>query len=77
MFVDRFAFIKPDAVANGNADEILTRIDREGFEILAQKQLTLTQAQAREFYAEHAGRDFFQPLIEFVTRSAVLLCCAA
>ena len=57
------ALIKPDAVANGKAAEIIARIEAEGFLVIEQKELTLTQEIAEAFYAEHQGRSFFNDLI--------------
>ncbi|XP_061696709.1 thioredoxin domain-containing protein 6 isoform X2 [Syngnathoides biaculeatus] len=58
------AVIKPDAVARGEADEIITKIQDAGFEILARGERTLTEAQAREFYQRKATEDGFEDLVQ-------------
>jgi len=64
--------IKPDAVAAGNAGNILAHLEREGFELIAVKKLTLSQAQARAFYEVHKERPFYGSLVEFMTGGSVM-----
>merc|ERR1719229_888594 len=66
------AVLKPDAVAAGKADEIVTRIESEGFTIIERATVSLTKERAELFYAEHQGKGFFDDLIEFVTSGPVL-----
>lgn len=62
-----FAIIKPDAVAAGNTQDIIKQIEMNGFKIVAQKQLTIDQATAQQFYAVHKDRPFFNDLIAYIT----------
>jgi nucleoside-diphosphate kinase len=62
------AIIKPDAVAKGVAGEIITRIERAGFRILALKMLHMTQQQAGGFYIVHRQRPFYASLCAFMTQ---------
>ena len=64
--------IKPDAVAAGNAGNILAHLEREGFRILAAKKLSLSEAQAKAFYEVHRERPFYDSLVEFMTSGAVM-----
>lgn len=64
--------IKPDAVAAGNAGNILAHLEREGFELLALEKLILSEAQARAFYEVHKERPFYGSLVEFMTGGAVM-----
>jgi len=66
------ALIKPDAMANGKAQEIMDRIVYEGFVTRDQLQLKLNKKRAVELYAEHKERDFFGELIAFQTSGAVV-----
>ncbi len=59
--------IKPDAVAKGNAGNILALLEKQGFRIRAIRMLTMTKAQAGEFYAVHRERPFYGSLVEFMT----------
>ena len=64
--------IKPDAVAARNAGRIIALLEREGFEIVAMKKVTLTEAQARAFYAVHRERPFYDSLVRFMTSGPVV-----
>ncbi len=64
--------IKPDAVAAGNAGNILAHLEREGFEILAITKLSLSETQARAFYEVHRERPFYDSLVEFMTGGPVM-----
>lgn len=49
-------------------DEILQAIHDAGFQVAMQKEMTLTEEQAREFYKEHEGQDYFPSFISHMTR---------
>ncbi len=62
--------LKPDAVDRGLVGEILGRIERKaGWRIVALELRTLDLDTLREHYAEHEGRPFYQPLLEFMSAS--------
>ena len=60
------SIIKPDAMAKGHADDICSRIEDSGLEIISKTQLELTRDQAESFYDEHKGKPFFEALINFM-----------
>lgn len=59
--------IKPDGVARGLVGEVLGRIERKGFAIVALEQRTLTADIAEEHYSEHRDKPFFAELVAFIT----------
>lgn len=59
--------IKPDGVARGLVGEVLARIERKGFSIVALEQRTLTAEIAQAHYAEHSEKPFFADLVAFIT----------
>jgi nucleoside-diphosphate kinase len=63
--------IKPDAVANGHVGRIISRLEDEGFTILAGRKVELSEAQARGFYAVHKERPFYDSLVAFMTSGPV------
>jgi len=67
------AIIKPDAVAKSVAGEIISRIERAGFTILALKLLHLSAEQARGFYIVHRERPFYASLCGFMTQGPCVL----
>jgi nucleoside-diphosphate kinase len=62
-----FAIIKPDAVGRGLAGEILARIHKAGFAIVAIKSLRMSLGEAEGFYAVHRQRPFFGELTKFMS----------
>lgn len=67
------SIIKPNAVEDGHVGSIIQRFEQEGFRILAMRMTQLTRDQAEGFYAVHRGRPFFGDLVQFMTRSRVVL----
>jgi len=74
MSVERtFSMVKPDAVAAGQAGEILAQIEKAGFRIVGLKMTRLTDAQAQSFYAVHRERPFFNGLVKFMTEGPIIV----
>jgi nucleoside-diphosphate kinase len=74
MSVERtFSIIKPDAVAAGQAGEILAAIQKAGFRILGLRMTRLTEAQAQGFYAVHREKSFFPSLVKFMTEGPIIV----
>jgi nucleoside-diphosphate kinase len=65
--------IKPDAVEKKKTGAILARLEESGFNILALKRMHLAKGVAEGFYAVHKARPFFGELVEFMTRSPVVV----
>ena len=59
--------VKPDGVARGLVGEVLTRIERRGWKVVALEMRTLDEATAKAHYAEHDGKPFFAGLVDFIT----------
>lgn len=66
-----FAIIKPDAVLRGQQGEILSRIHKAGFQIIAIKSMRLTKEEAGGFYAVHKARPFFGELTDFMSSGKI------
>jgi nucleoside-diphosphate kinase len=73
MTADRTLILcKPDAVERGLVGEIVGRIERKGLRIVALEQRTLDAGTAKQHYAEHDGKPFFDDLVAFITRSPLV-----
>ena len=71
MAVERtLILIKPDAVERSLAGEILARIERRGFRIVAGKLLRVSRDLGERHYDEHREKPFFGELVEFITSAA-------
>ena len=66
-----FAIIKPDAVSRNLQGEILSRMHKAGFQIIAMKSLRLTKEEAGGFYAVHRERPFFSELTDFMSSGKI------
>jgi nucleoside-diphosphate kinase len=64
--------VKPDAVARNLTGRILARLEEEGFRIRGIRMMHLTEKQAREFYAVHSERPFYESLVSFMTSGPVV-----
>jgi nucleoside-diphosphate kinase len=64
--------IKPDGVARSLTGEIIRRIEQKGYEVTGLKMLTPTSAQLAAHYAEHEGKPFYTPLIEFMSSGPIV-----
>src|SRR3954467_8501697 len=62
-----FGIIKPDAVRAGNAGKIIDRVLSAGFKVRGLKLIHQTRKQAEGFYAVHAGKGFFDELVDFMS----------
>jgi len=65
--------VKPTAMKNGHAGEILKMITKDGgFRIAAMKMLTLRNEQAMEFYKVHNDKPFYGELVKFMTSGPII-----
>jgi nucleoside-diphosphate kinase len=65
--------LKPDAVARGLIGEIVSRIERKAnWRIAAMELRTLDAATLEQHYAEHVGKPFYEPLVEFMSSGPVV-----
>jgi nucleoside-diphosphate kinase len=64
--------VKPDAVRRGLVGEILKRFEAKGFAIEKLHMLTMSRAQAEDFYSVHRDKAFFAELVSFITSGPVV-----
>jgi len=75
MLQRTLAIVKPDGVQKGVAGQVIARIEKEGFRIVAMRLHHLNRADAEGFYAVHKERPFFSGLVAFMTSGPVVLMC--
>ena len=74
MTVQRtFSIIKPDATARNLTGKINAKFEEQGLRIVAQKRLRMSRLQAREFYAVHKDRPFYDELVEYMVSAPVIV----
>lgn len=59
--------VKPDGVQRGLIGEVIGRIERKGFKIVALELRTLDRSIAETHYGEHKDKPFFKDLVDFIT----------
>lgn len=73
MDVERtFAMLKPGVLQRRLAGEIIARIEKKGLSIVGMKIMRIRIELAECHYAEHAGKDFYTPLIDYMTSGPVV-----
>ena len=68
-----FSILKPDATRRNMTGAINAVIEKAGLNIIAQKRVRWTRAQAEKFYEEHKARPFFGELVTFMTSGPIVL----
>lgn len=74
MAIERtLSIIKPDGVAKNIIGEVYSRFEKAGLKIVAAKMMHLSEAQAKEFYAVHKERPFYNDLVKFMISGPVMV----
>lgn len=64
--------LKPDAVQRGLIGAIIARFEHKGLRLAAVKMLAIEEERARQLYAMHVEKDFYEPLVRFITSGPVV-----
>lgn len=64
--------VKPDGVARGLSGQILSRVEGKGYQLVAVILRVPTTDLLAQHYAEHQGKPFYQPLVDFMSSGPVL-----
>lgn len=67
-----FILLKPDCVRKGIAGEVLAHFERNGLRIVALKMAKPKRLLWEQHYAHHAGKPFFDSLLEFMVSAPVI-----
>jgi nucleoside-diphosphate kinase len=65
--------IKPDGIQRGLVGPIITRLERRGLKIVGMKIIQLSEPLARQHYAMHQGKPFYEGLIQYITSGPVVV----
>ncbi|AHY46824.1 Nucleoside diphosphate kinase [Rubrobacter radiotolerans] len=64
--------VKPDGVKRRLAGEVISRIERKGYDIREMKLMQVSRELAEEHYGEHREKSFFGELVDFITSGPVV-----
>lgn len=66
-----FLMIKPDGVQRGLIGDIVSRFEKKGLQLSAAKFMRVNKELAEIHYAEHKGKSFYEPLLEFISSGPI------
>jgi nucleoside-diphosphate kinase len=64
--------VKPDGVRRGLTGEVLRRIEAKGYRLVTLELRTATRDLLEQHYAEHVGKPFYEPLVQFMSSGPVV-----
>lgn len=64
--------VKPDGVQRGLVGEVISRLEKRGLRLIGAKFIWVSQELAEEHYAVHRGKNFYEPLIHYITSAPVM-----
>ena len=64
--------VKPDGVARGVVGQVLSRVEAKGYRLVAVQLRAATPDELARHYAEHEGKPFYQPLVDFMMSGPIV-----
>ena len=64
--------VKPDGVRRNLVGEVLRRVEAKGYRLVAMRMVVPQRALLAQHYAEHEGKPFYEPLLEFMSSGPVV-----
>jgi nucleoside-diphosphate kinase len=72
MTQSTLVLVKPDGVRRNLIGEVIARCEQKGYVVSKLKKLTPTRELLAQHYAEHEGKPFYEPLMEFMLSGDVV-----
>ncbi|CAB4672401.1 unannotated protein [freshwater metagenome] len=73
MSIERtLVLVKPDGVRRGLVGEVISRIEDKGYAVVALRMVQPDRALLARHYAEHEGKPFYEPLVEFMLSGPIV-----
>lgn len=69
---ETLVLVKPDGVARGLTGEILRRIEAKGYSLVDMRLIQAERDLLAEHYAEHLGKPFYEPLVDFMESGPIV-----
>lgn len=64
--------VKPDGVRRSLVGEVVRRVEAKGYQVVGLKMIKPTREILEKHYAEHAGKPFYEPLLEFMLSGPIV-----
>ncbi|UCR89349.1 nucleoside-diphosphate kinase [Mycetocola spongiae] len=69
---ETLVLVKPDGVARKLTGEIIRRIEAKGYSVVDLRMVQPDRTRLEAHYAEHEGKPFYEPLVEFMLEGPVV-----
>jgi nucleoside-diphosphate kinase len=69
---ETLVLIKPDGVARNLTGEIISRIEAKGYQLVDIRMVEPHRDLLSKHYAEHEGKPFYEPLVNFMESGPVV-----
>ena len=66
------SLVKPDGIRRSLVGEVINRVANKGYQVVALKMITPTREILAKHYAEHEGKPFYEPLLEFMLSGPIV-----
>ena len=67
------SIVKPDAVERNLQEEIKTNFKENGFNIIEEKKIQISKAEAEEFYKVHQSKPFYGELCNYLSSGPIVV----
>lgn len=64
--------LKPGILNRRLVGEVISRLEKKGLKLVGLKLMNISTELAQEHYAEHKGKPFFDPLVDYITSGPVV-----
>jgi nucleoside-diphosphate kinase len=65
--------VKPDSMSKRVSGKVLNALEAQGLQLVACKMLQLSRSSAEDFYGEHKGKEFYEPLVTFMSSNPCIV----
>lgn len=65
--------VKPEGVQRGLIGQVIARFEQKGLKVVGLKLMQIPREMAERHYAEHAGKPFYEGLVNHITSSPVVV----
>ena len=66
--------IKPDVMQRNLGGTIISRLEKKELKLVAVKMIHMDKALARRHYAVHAGKPFFNDVVNYISSGPIIAC---
>lgn len=67
--------VKPDGVKRNLIGEVIARCEQKGYTVVKLSMVEPSRELLEAHYAEHKGKSFYEPLLEFMSSGPVVAIC--